>query len=405
LAKAKLSDKQKKINKLIANMAKAPGLKDAIQVTSLDDIRTPFHIKRPTGIMSLDIHLNGGFPGGCLIQLHGRDGVGKNALLYMTCAENQRIYGPDSAICLVSLGYKPDVTQMRLCGMQVPFTHQEMEEMGWSKSDPGYEVARGGGAGEVRILELQNSDAAKEAPSENLLYALANIIQSGLFQIVAIDELGSGETKDDKTKTFVEAKKVASWAGLWTRFQSRYYTVMREPLEDGEANATNLFVLNPARANISTSNRKSNAPPPDNMTSGHALKHAKAVDIRLNKKAKIRTGGEHTGQEVGWTILKGKNGISQGASGTYVYNFIDGVDKVADLETVAKAMDVIYYRNPKWRVPTGEFETEDGEEYEKEAQMKKEEITDFLRHNLSARERVKQLTLEALSDMEDEPEE
>ena len=321
-------------------------LKGTVTIQEVSQLRTAFNYRRPTGLCNMDIKLGNGFPGGSIIQLHGRDGAGKNLIAYLVAAENQRIYGDESMIFIVSFGYRPDVSQMRLCGMQIALTDQELEEQGL---DPLTATAEQRGTTPGKLFILGETDEADGAPAEALFETITHIAASGWFQIGIIDEMGSGETKDTVIKKFHEHVKVATWASLVTRFIQRLYTLYRRPLPNGEPLALTLFVLNPARANIAGAARaRPGFTPPDLQTSGFALKHAKAVDLHIRGAGTIRVKGKKVGKTVGYKVAKGKNGIEEGIEGEFVWHFTDGVDLEEDLVQAAKAWDLIHKRKGVW---------------------------------------------------------
>jgi hypothetical protein len=106
--------------------------------------------------------------------------------------------------------------------------------------------------------------------------------------------------------------------------------------KDGEINKTCLIVINPVRANMNMMSAKFN---PFSQSGGHALKHAKAVDLHLKPAGYIRKGkgGSKSGKDIAWKIMKGKHGVSEGAEGKYAFHFNKGVDLIADLANTAKA--------------------------------------------------------------------
>jgi len=325
-------------------------LRGAVRIHDVTEMVTPFHLRRPSGVLGLDLKTDGGMPGGSIVQLHGRDGVSKTGLGFNYLGENQRVYGEDSAIFVASFGYKQDLPYMRMCGMQLELSDQELVELGYDDPASAPPDVRGHTVGEVFFLDLGESALADEAPSEAIFSAATKLVESGLFQIGMIDEFGSGETKDVVVKGLQESVRVATWANLVTRWCQRMYTVLRKPLVGGAPNATTVFVINPARAPIDTTGRSSRYTPADKMTSGYALKHAKAVDLLLKSGAQVRKGSNRIGKEVIWKISKGKHGLHEGISGTYVWLDNIGVDKVTELVNAAKIYDTIHRAGRWYRV-------------------------------------------------------
>ena len=305
------------------------------KISSLADAATPYHVKRPTGILSLDLALRGGFPAGSLHQIHGPDGVGKDFITNRIIAENQRIYGEDSCVFWMSFGYPPDRTHMRFSGVQVAYTDNDLIGLGYSKDsldkvDP---AVRGSTVGNIFLIDL-NQVTLSEKPAETLLDGVLELIASNECQIGIINELGSGETRHNVVKNLGEDPRMAAWSGLMTQFLQKMYTKLRVPKDDGSPNESTLFALNPQRANLNAMSAKFK---PTVAGGGFALKHAKTVDLHMKDLGSLRKGTEVIGKKVGWVISKGKHGIAEGANGMYEFHSATGVDLVLDLARVAKA--------------------------------------------------------------------
>jgi len=110
------------LSKLIASVQEDMG--GAARIVPLHTVRTPYDIRRPTGISDLDQRMNGGFPAGTLNQIFGADGSGKDLLTNHIIAENQRIHGDKANAFWMSFGYLPDIPFMRMCGVQIEHGRQ-----------------------------------------------------------------------------------------------------------------------------------------------------------------------------------------------------------------------------------------------------------------------------------------
>jgi len=317
-----------------------------IRILSPKNMLAAFHVRRPTGILSLDIKLNGGFPGGSINQIHGPDGVGKDALTNYMIAENQRIYGDESAVFWVSFGYAPDLPFWRMCGIHVYMSDQELELSGLDPNNASVED-RGDQVGHIVLPQLGSTDEALEAPSENIMDVVADLIKTGLFQLGIVNELGSGESKDDVQKSLKDERRIASWSRLVTQFCSRFYTMIRQPLSDGQPNLTTLMVINPVRANMDSHAARYK---PFTQTSGNALAHAKAVDLHLRVVKSVKVGADTVGKIVGWKVSKGKHGIPEGDEGTFTWVHGQGVDLIEDTANVAKVYGVMRQRGAVYEI-------------------------------------------------------
>ncbi len=298
------------LSKLISSIQKDLG--GAALVSKLSDVEAPFETRIPTGIMSLDLALKGGFPAGSMHQIFGPDGSGKDYLTNLMIAQVQKEYGDDANIAWMSFGYRPDKPFMKMAGIDINL-------------------------GNLLYIDI-GEKIALEHPAESLLSAMLQIIRSNQFQLVIINELGSGETKYNVVKNLHEDAKIATWASLMSSFCQKFYSAMRMPDEDGNANKTCCVMINPVRANLNAHSAKFN---PYTQGGGFALKHAKAVDLHIRPGATIKKGSSKIGKEIKWKISKGKHGISEGQEGQYNFVFNEGVDLVSDLVNTAKITGAI----------------------------------------------------------------
>jgi len=330
---ADTADKPDDLSALMRSIDKKLG--GAVKIISIDEAENPYSLRRPFGILSVDRKLKGGLPAGTMCQIFGPDGIGKDMLINYLMAENQRRYGVKSNIFWMSFGYKPDLGFMRMCGMQLGLQDSELIAMGQIPEDCDEEL-RGITKGNVRFIEITSEAADK--PAESLLSAVLELIRSNMFQIGIINELGSGETKDNVKKSLAEDAKMATFASLYADFCRKFYTALRMPTADGRPNETTLVAINPVRANLNTMTAKFQK---YEQPSGMALRHAKVIDIHLDKGGSVRQSNKKIGKTVKWKVAKGKHGISEGAEGTYDIIFNKGVDLVADAAMTAKAVGTI----------------------------------------------------------------
>lgn len=368
------------------------GLGGAVRIRPMDEVRTPYHVRRPFGAMDLDIALAGGLPCGTVCQVFGPDGTGKNLLANMLIAETQAELGDHANIFYVTFGYKPDRDFMRKCGVKLRMTDDELQQRG---IDPGTvsDADRGESVGNVVFIDIRpmattadvdapvagakkltkeqkaalkaakrskdDVDAAataKEKPAELLLMSVVELIASGRFHVGIIDEMASGETRDDIKKQLGEDARVATWASLMAQFSKKVYTALRQNDTNGNPNSTCLLVLQPVRANLDSYTSKFS---PWVIPSGTAIKHIKAVDIHLKPGAPLLSGAARlkVGKLIQWKLAKGKHGLSEGAEGELTFRFFrngpggtttGGIDRFLALVNAAKAYGTVKRRGPNY---------------------------------------------------------
>ena len=353
----------------------------AAQITNLSDVEAPFEVRLATGIMSLDLALRGGFPAGSIHQIFGPDGSGKDYLSNLVMAEVQKAYAEKANIFWMSFGYKPDKEFMRMSGVKLKCSDDELMNKGHALEDITDEM-RGESVGNILFIDV--NEAAKEQPAETLLGAVIKLVASNKFQLGIINELGSGETRDNVKKSLHEDARMATWASLMSSFCQKYYSALRISDEDGRPNKTCLLMINPVRANLDSHSARFN---PYTQGGGYALKHAKAVDIHLRPGAAIRTSKEgKIGKEIKWKISKAKHGISEGAEGSYNFLFNKGVDLVADLANTAKAHGAVRNAGPVYYIL----------DYDDKIKGGLAGVTDVLRESPTLTEEIRMAVLETV---------
>jgi RecA/RadA recombinase len=301
----------------------------SVKVTLAEDYDPHWEDKISTGLTSLDMHIGGGYSRGTVAQVHGPPGSGKDLLINLAMAQCQLKFGKDTKIAWLSFGYPPDIPYMQMCGVR---------------------VGEGTKLGKLYFIDLARTRDAESAPSEMLFTAAIKAVEDGGFQLVVINELGSGETKDNVVKELYETVKVGTWSKLVSDFGKRFYTVIRMPLEDNTRNRTLVLVANPVRANVVTGYGSKNAPLTTD-TSGWALRHLKCLDIHLRSGRSVVKGKVKEGKFINWKVKKAKHGVSEGAEGQIYFKFNEGVDIVDDLVNTAIAMSIIRRRGNKYDVP------------------------------------------------------
>lgn len=335
----------KDLSALLAKVKKDLG--GAARISHIQDVKTPFATRMPSGLDELDVALRGGFPAGSMHQLFGPDGVGKDYISNCVMAQCQERYGDDSNIFWMSFGYRPDRNFMRMAGVKIAYTD---EELAFQEIDPkkATKAQRGETVGNIIFIDIDPVKAAKK-PAETMLQTVVEFIRSNEFHLGIINELGSGETRHDVDKKLGEEAKMANWSKLMSDFCRKFYNALRKDGDDGEPNSTTLLVINPVRANLNARTARFQE---YTQPSGFALKHAKAVDIHLTPGPKIKDEESNPiGKVVRWKIGKGKHGISEGASGSFEFFFYKGADAIRTLGAMAKSLEVLTRRGPYYYLP------------------------------------------------------
>ena len=306
----------------------------------------PFHLRRPSGIMSLDVATGGGLPAGGLSQLSGPEGVGKNFLAYQYMKRCQEIYGGDAAIAIACLEFPLDKEYARKAGVQLAFADDELEELVKDRQ-------------KLEIPELTKKDkkalqtqlgefVVLQGDSSDVLNTTLDIIASNKFQLVVIDSWNPLLSPEDSGKNLGEDKKVASEALLLTHFMQLYHKIMCTRVDE-KPNLTTTIGIRQVRANL---NRRSMFQKPWATGGAYSMRHGLLVRIELSPGGRIQPKASSTpiGKEINWSITKGKAGCHDGPKGSYNYLYDPpSIEAIPDLFQTAVEYGVIT-QSGAWRV-------------------------------------------------------
>jgi len=339
-------------------------------VRRANDAVTSHLLRRPTGIVSLDIEIGGGFPAGALSVVTGEDGVGKDYILNCCIRELQRNYGEETRVAIFSteFPYAKDYAR-NVCGVKVADTDEEIEEKNLGRAKRNMpplteeEVARlKEQVGEILLIQGVNADQG--------LDVVLDVLATGQFQFIAINSLGVFETSAKESKESVEEHATqSSEAQLLARWIPKLFMLLNRVTPDGHRNETTILATNQVRANRDPVRTKPGMAVPNYMkiqpgSGSWALKHGKAIDLWMYKHdTKDNLIQDETvkppallGRKIFWRLLKGKLGTHDGKHGSYDYYFAEGADLVGDLLATAVKLEVVEKAGAYYR-----FYTNDGE--------------------------------------------
>jgi RecA/RadA recombinase len=302
------------------------------QIKMASEVKTPYHLRRPTGVLGLDIGLGGGFPAGGLIVVHGAESVGKTWLAYVTAGQLQKNYGEDANIFMLAVEIRPDKSFARMAEFCIAYSNDEIVE---------YDALRQA-QGQLPFTEEDITDLKKQVGNVVVVSAdnaqtgldvLVDALESGIFQIAIIESLGALLTPDVEEGS-VGDKHYAGTARLLTQFQNKVGPLYIMDRPDGSMLETTIFGIDQARANIGAGKYD-----PDTKAAigAYAWKHGQLVAVELDRGATIREDPSlpPTGRTVKWKLTKGKVGTHDGLRGDYDYHHLPKVEPVfwRDVET------------------------------------------------------------------------
>jgi RecA/RadA recombinase len=297
--------------------------KGLAQIVYASELNTPYYLRRPTGVLSVDIALGGGFHAGGSAQIHGAESTGKTHLAYRTAGMVQRHYGNRTAILVVSTEIRPDKTFARKSCFRFPYSSEEIahfEKKRLERKLPPFTIEEKldltKEVGEIVVVTAGTGEKALDVAYEALV--------SGFFQLVVIESLGALLTSDQEAGDIGDRTYGGSSVML-TNFMNKVYPLfmMDRISESGEGKKkvvtrdmleTTILGINQARAVMNAVGRQKKT---HAAAGAFAWKHAQLVSIELNKGAPHRDKTELIGQEVNWNLTKGKAGTHDGKKGSY----------------------------------------------------------------------------------------
>lgn len=283
-------------------------------VMMANEATSTYGLRRPSGIMQLDIDCAGGLPAGGLCTIVGPDGTGKSELLYLYMVQHQRIYGHDSRLALCHTEGQFDFWRAKRMGLQVSVPKLIIEERRSIRASRGQpDLTRE----EIEYLQFGIGEFVFIGGSsgEDTLDAVIAAVASDAFGLVGIDSLQGLIPQADADKEMDEREQRAAFATMITKFMKHYI-----PLTAGlsKPNFTSLVALSQVRSNP---DKGTNPYAPDFVAQlARAMKHYHLIEITTTSGQQIRKAikGENVtiGKELKWKITKGKAGAHDHVSGS-----------------------------------------------------------------------------------------
>jgi len=331
MAKADLADK-KKILQALMNKINSDAGRPVIQHGSA--VPNPYFMRYPTGCMSLDIDIGGGFPAGGMSTITGPDGAGKTALMYLTMGMHQRIFGNYSTIGFAAAEFLPDYFFMRHCGMQIAIPDEMIDKAQEIRENRGMPLYT---KEEIRGFKTQVGEFViiRGDTGEKLFDAVLECYASKAFGIIGVDGINSFiSDAEAETDSIGDSFQQGQQATVLTKFCHKFH-----PLTMGMdgLNPTALIATGQVRAN----RERANAPGPMQKylkpyaeTLPWAMRHARLIGLTLWPTEKLKeTKGEAKGKQIGrmlnWETLKGKAGTHDGIRGETEFTYENLLDSPA----------------------------------------------------------------------------
>jgi RecA/RadA recombinase len=297
------------------------------QIKEAINVDTPFLYKRlPTGIITIDTALRGGWPCGGISQIAGPKNSCKSYLYWQTIRQLQYNFGSEATVLLAMTEMRADRSQARNSGVIIAYSNEEIATEQKRRASEGIALLT-----EAEIDSMQNEigviDEMHCESAEAMFDGILKAIEAKAYMLIVIDSLGSLMTKAEAESDTLEQKFYGGSAKIITEFLRKLNAYFSIDDGDGFARDTCVLAVNQIRDVIGDPHKEFRSP------GGRGLEHALFVNFFTNSGASIgyddqvytQSGTKkryiQTGKEINWKIEKGKAGMHEGAKGSFNYDF------------------------------------------------------------------------------------
>ena len=318
-----------------------------------DEIPDPAFRRRPSGILSLDLEIGGGFPCGGLSTLSGPPGTGKTYLCLLAAAQNQQLRGGDSTILYIATENHLAKDHARLANFRVAASLEELEIMDATRRELGKPLLTSEERDYYRT-QVGEVDELIGDTAEHLLDSLIEAIRSGAYDLIILDSLTMLIPESERDEAIGEYH-IGKAARLKTQFARKIPNALLGLTEGGETNYTCLLAIKQIRANISGGS--AHAPKWLESVESYGLNHQRLIGIELTQTDKHPALGEKRGAKfktrwggktIHWYVNKAKSRCHDGATGSFRYDYQTGIDQLEDIFLTGLAARTIAMTGGGW---------------------------------------------------------
>lgn len=286
-----------------------------------------YSIRRPTGIVELDVALGGGFPAGGACMISGPYNSGKSWLLWRTVAMQQQIYGNNFMGAFHVAETQLDYEQMLQAGVRIDVPDSLIGQ--WMQRDRELGLPEWS---DERIAQYKRQvgtiHVIDGGTGEHVLQTVLECVKSGVFNLIGVDSVSSLLPQRDADKEMDEETARAARAMMMQKFWEKYV-----PFVNKGTNLTSLLFTQQIRANDNPYGKDWK------ITGGKATEHYKLIDVALwpgKQLTRDINGKRYTvGKDTMFETLKGKAGTHDHIKGSFSFyypEFLPGsVDVHGDL--------------------------------------------------------------------------
>lgn len=349
-----------------------------------DELSNRYILRRPSGILPLDVQTAGGLPAATSNILAGPEGSGKTGLMYEYMKMNQRIHGANSAIAIAPVEHPFDHMYCRYKGLMVVVPDSRIEQEQEFRKSMNWPLLT---KDEIKFLKKGVGEVIGivGGTMEEMLNQVLEIVAANVVQILGVDSITAAMPDDLAGKDLDEGQMKGRHAKITADFYRKYgpYTTGFEG-DSSLRSDTTIIMTQQVRSNAS----KATAAPFmqkfikdwDASGASYAGKHHKVIEITVWSGEKVKVGGKkdddkdtkriQTGKMVKWEITKGKAGCHEGMTGEVEYDFVEGFNMQATVLSeglkhgvLAEKNGLFFVMDPLTKKPHPKFESKPALEF------------------------------------------
>lgn len=237
---SKAKDEQEEKFKALATLSKTLPLYDEADYTIASKIL-------PSGSLSLNLAIGGGYPSGCIVDIFGAESAGKSLLSILAIAEVQKAGGV-AVVWDAERSYSKNLEWMRINGVDTS---------------------------KLKFLRLRPTEGCEIG-----FDAVEQICKANAADLIVVDSIPSLIPQDAIDKGMTENEMLGRRAAIVTRFCGRIVGVLDE-------SKTTIMFINQIRANI-VSGPAAFAAPKTKETSNYSLRHFSSLRLQVRKMSKSK---------------------------------------------------------------------------------------------------------------------
>jgi RecA/RadA recombinase len=166
-------------------------MKGRAELVAASDYTLPYLTKRiPTGLLSIDLELMGGFPAGGLSQVDGKASSGKNYLIWCMIRQLQHFLGEKMRVLFAMTEMRVDRSQGKAAGVHVAYNDEDIASMSQARVEQGLPELT---AEEIASLKHQvgHIDELHGLDAESLYDAIIKAVEQDAYHMIVIDSFGN----------------------------------------------------------------------------------------------------------------------------------------------------------------------------------------------------------------------